>query len=88
MSISPNKENNNKKIGPIISTTIIVLVLTGAALYVFASKLNERARVVEQNSLETVDSSTPVKSQPSTTKTDIKALQNDLNNATKGLEGQ
>jgi len=68
------KEKNKvseKKVGPIVATLIIVLVLIIASLYLFASK-------VKQSSL-------PTDQVESTGSPELDALQKDLNDSTDNL---
>lgn len=69
-----------KKVGPIVATLIIVLILIIVALYLFASKVNPPAT---PSDTATEQTGTAV-----TTQTDVQNLQNDLNNATNGLDQQ
>ncbi|MCX6715735.1 MAG: hypothetical protein NT077_01805 [Candidatus Taylorbacteria bacterium] len=76
-----------KKVGPIVATLIIVLVLVIAALYLFASKINETpGNTPEENNLAGTVQTTPVPAPNSTE--DLKALQSDLDSATTGLNSQ
>ena len=90
--------NGEKKVGPIIATLVIVLILIIAALYLFASRIDQPAipddNAVSAGNLDGAaivnnDSQAPAAVQPTTgTSTDIQSLQNDLNNSTNGLDGQ
>ena len=85
----PPVENNHKKVGPIISTLVIVLVLIIAALYIFASRLNEQTLPSDATNDISEDSTTTAVVQPITSKaTDVKSLQSDLDDSTKGLDQQ
>ncbi|HEX7724217.1 MAG TPA: hypothetical protein VF438_00555 [Candidatus Paceibacterota bacterium] len=68
---------SEKKIGPIVATLIIVLVLIIAALYLFASKVKQSAIPTD-----TLDATTTV----STGHADLDDLRNELNDSTSGLE--
>jgi hypothetical protein len=76
-----NETNNvsEKKVGPIVATLIIVLVLIIVALYLFAARVNQPAIPTD-----TTDATSTV----STGDSDLDALQNDLNTSTSGLDNQ
>ncbi len=74
-------QNGEKKVGPIVATLIIVLILIIAALYLFASKINQPA-VPTDNSPAVADQGA------NTAATDGNSLQSDLNGATNGLDKQ
>lgn len=83
--------NGHRKVGPIVATLIIVLVLIIAALYLFASRLNQQAAPADTTATSEVDlTATATQSvQPITnTANDPQSLQNDLNKATNGLDSQ
>ncbi|MDE2233307.1 MAG: hypothetical protein KGJ90_04220 [Patescibacteria group bacterium] len=83
--------NSHKKVGPIIATLVIVLVLIIAALYLFASRLNNQQQTPSTANTAGVGiSATPQQSvQPITNKADdVQSLQADLNKATQGLDSQ
>ena len=89
-------QNHEKKVGPIIATLVIVLILIIAALYLFASRINQPA-IPDDNSVAagnldgtvgTVATATAYVKPTTGTSTDVGSLQNDLNNATKGLDNQ
>lgn len=69
--------------GPIIATLVIVLILIIAALYIFASRVNQPTIPSDQ----TAGQVRPVQAVTSTS-TDVQSLRNDLNSATKGLDSQ
>lgn len=79
---SPAAPQTEKKVGPIVATLIIVLVLIIAALYLFAAKVNQPAIPTDA----TMNGSTTTA--PANSPTDIQSLQNDLNGATTGLDKQ
>jgi len=88
---APMTENHEqKKVGPIVATLIIVLVLIIAALYLFASKINQQAPISNAPHVPTTTNSVvqqyvePITS----TSTDVQSLQNDLDNSTNGLGNQ
>ena len=81
--------HTDKKVGPIISSLIIVLVLIFAALYLFASRITQPSLTDDSTSgdTQTASSSNGVKPVTSTS-TDVKSLQSDLNASTNGLDNQ
>ena len=97
-SIEGPGKNGEKKVGPIIATLVIVLILIIAALYLFASRINQPAipddNAVTAGNLDgTLTANNPAPAatavEPTTgTSTDVQSLQNDLNNSTNGLDGQ
>lgn len=96
--VMPGKgPNGDKKVGPIIATLVIVLILIIAALYLFASRINQPAipddNDVTAGDLDGTVSTTTIAPaatvQPVTsTSTDVKSLQSDLDDSTKGLDNQ
>jgi len=85
--------NGHKKVGPIIATLVIVLILIIAALYVFASRLNQQAVPTDESTAPTVDNNyattTSTQVQPVSSKADdVKSLQADLNVSTYGVDSQ
>jgi len=79
-----------KKVGPIVSTLVIVLILVIAALYLFASKVNKPA-IPETNDASDVTASTTTTTgvQPITsTSDDPSDIMNDLNSSTNGVDQQ
>ncbi|MDE1975113.1 MAG: hypothetical protein KGI49_01210 [Patescibacteria group bacterium] len=82
--IVSSRDNGEKKVGPIIATLVIVLVLIIAALYIFASHVTAPVLPDDGTAASQVASVPTVTS----TSTDIRSIQNDLNNATNGLNGQ
>jgi uncharacterized protein YxeA len=83
--------NNIKKIGPIVVTLIIVLVLVIAALYIFASRLSENgtgAYIDSDTSASSLVDDTTIVDIPTITNTsdDPESLLKDLESATNGLE--
>lgn len=89
-----------KKVGPIVATLIIVLVLIVAALYLLASKINQQSTPVPDfntnntvsqanaSATETATIAQPTVPQITNTATDVQSLQNDLNASTQGIDGQ
>jgi hypothetical protein len=82
---TPAQAQSEKKVGPIVATLIIVLVLIIAALYLFASKVSQPA-VPTDTTAATNDSTLPAATPNSAD--DINSLQNDLDNSTNGLDNQ
>lgn len=78
---NPAQQPSEKKVGPIVATLIIVLVLIIAALYVFASKVNQPAIPTDASVGETSNV------QPNSPQ-DIQSLQDELNQSTDGLDNQ
>ncbi len=76
---APKKE---RKVGPIVATLIIVLIVIVAALYLFASKINQSSDTA----------STPRAAQTQATQVntqeDISSLQSEVNDSTSGLDDQ
>ncbi len=72
-----------KKVGPIVATLIIVLILIIAALYLFASKINQPDTAAENSLAAGVQASDTTMSQE-----DVQSLQDDLDSATTGLDQQ
>ncbi len=83
-AVPPSTPNNSseKKVGPIVASLIIVLVLIIAALYVFASRITQPMIPDDSSS---VAASVPA---VTSTSTDLRSLQSDLNVSTKGLKAQ
>lgn len=91
--------HEHKKVGPIIATLVIVIVLVVAALYIFGSKLNKQSPIVPEQNTATSELSatdqmagmaTPTASvTPVTNKADdVQSINNDLNSALNGLDSQ
>ncbi|MGC9605337.1 MAG: hypothetical protein ABSF56_01060 [Minisyncoccia bacterium] len=85
--------NGEKRVGPIIATLIIVLVLIIVALYLFASRINQPAVPEDNSTAAGNDNSGAVAADQSVqpvvgTSTDLDSLQNDLNKSTTGLDNQ
>lgn len=83
----------HKKVGPIVVTLVIVLALIIVALYFFASRIDKRAIPADDisttnsstsTSITTTKTVTPVTS----TKDDVKSLENDLNTSIDGVNSQ
>ena len=81
--IMPNASaSEHKKVGPIISILVIVLILIIGALYLFASKINQQSNPTGANQAQQSVQAITNKSD------DINDLQADLNAATQGLDNQ
>jgi len=93
---STANSNGHKKVGPIVATLVIVLILIIAALYVFASRINQQAvpydnTTADQSSgnSQTAAIATPQTIAPVTGKADdVNSLNADLNASTKGVDTQ
>ena len=79
----------HKKVGPIVTVAVVVLLLIVAALYLFASKIN-RNTVPVDSTVATNDTSDEAQTvQPVTNKSnDIQSIEADLNASTQGLDAQ
>ena len=78
------QENGHKKVGPIVATLVIVLILIIGALYMFASHINQQALPGDSITSTTTGTVVPV----TNTADDVKSLQDDLNSSANGLNGQ
>ena len=76
--MNDTKPSGEKKVGPIVATLIIVLVLIIAALYLFASKANQPA-IPTDASMQAANASTSI---------ELNSLQKELDNSTAGLDKQ
>ncbi len=89
--VSPNTNittDKPKKVGPIIVTLIIVLVVIIGILYAFASRINQPATPTDTD-LTSSQATADETVQPLTgTGDDPASLQNDLNMSTDGLDSQ
>lgn len=86
-----DKKNQHKKVGPIIASMIIIVILVVAAIYVFASRINQQAAFNKQldDALKvdgTTTSRTIIIQKIQGTSTDPAVLQSDLEKATAGLD--
>jgi len=82
--------NGNKKIGPIVASLVIVLVLIFATLYLFAAKVSQH-NAAEDITDPTVSSTSTNDAtvQPVTnTNDDLQSIQSDLNTSTSGVDQQ
>jgi HAMP domain-containing protein len=78
--------DGQRKVGPIIGTLVIVLILIIAALYLFASRVNQEPTPSDSSSDAAAVSQTV---EPITgTADDASSLEADLNRATQGLDNQ
>ena len=78
------QENGHKKVGPIIATLVIVLILIIGALYIFASRMNQQVLPSDA----TTDTTTGVVKPVTNTADDVNSLKNDLDSSASGLNGQ
>jgi hypothetical protein len=81
--------NGHKKVGPIIATLVIVLILIVAALYLFASRINQQA-IPDDTTSSANSVPAPIQSVAPVTgnSTDPASLQSDLDASTQGLDSQ
>lgn len=81
--------NENKKVGPIVASLVIVLVLIFAALYLFAAKVSQH-NAADNITDPTVSSTSSTQSvQPVTSDSDdLQSIQADLNASTNGVDQQ
>ncbi len=79
--------HGDKKVGPIIATLIIVLVLIFAALYLFASRITQPIIPDDSTATQQTTDDSGVKPVTSTS-TDVNSLQTDLNASTNGLDNK
>lgn len=98
--ITPTYESVHapKKVGPIVAVLIVALVLVIAALYIFASRLNNPPVPTDISPVATTQTNNAATeaqqpaTQPVTPVTnaadDVQSLSNDLNAATQGLDSQ
>lgn len=94
--MNPNQDQNNqqptasadhKKVGPIIATLIVILIVIIAALYIFAARSTTETLPMEATSTKSAIDAQLV--QPVTNKADdINSLDSDLNTSAKGLDNQ
>lgn len=83
---APMNDEPNKKVGPIISTLVIVLILIIAALYIFASKVSQRTATDQMTDQPAATSTTVT---PVTNNSDdLNSIQSDLNVSTNGVDNQ
>lgn len=80
----------SKKVGPIVATLVVVLVVIIAALYFIA--LNVGSNSTPQVDMTNNTSANPFEAQAvkpvTNTSDDVQSIANDLNDATAGLDGQ
>ena len=92
---SPNEQKN---IGPIIGTLTIIVILIGAAIYLFASRINQQSALRAQLEQTQAPTNAPNAITGTTSNSQVApisnssdksaALQKDLNNALGGLDKQ
>ena len=76
----------HRKVGPIITVLVIVLILIIGALYLFASKTNAPA---PENTMTNDATAASQEVQPVTnTSDDVSSIEADLNASTQGLDQQ
>lgn len=71
------QKRETKNVGPIIGTFVVIIVIIGAALYVFASHINRSTTNADISTSTTYVIKTEIRAD------DIQTLKNDLNNAIK-----
>ncbi len=78
-----------KKVGPIIMSSVVVLVIIAVSIYFFASRA-EHSSVTAPTKQTGASTTTTVQTVKPITNTadDPQSLQNDLNNSTTGLDSQ
>ena len=86
---TPTSPDNHKKVGPIITALVVVLLLIIGALYILASKVNqqpvpENITSTDETSTTSTQEVTPI----SGTTDDIGSLQSDLNASITGVDAQ
>lgn len=99
--IAPITPPEHKKVGPIIATLVIILILVIAALVMFASRLNQTQDTTTDNTADTSSNTQVTTNDTSSTSAsletvkpitntadDAQSLQTDLNNSTTGLDNQ
>lgn len=74
-----------KKVGPIIATLIVVLVVVIAALYFFASRMNQNGSIKAPSA---PSQNAAVNNSTANTETDLSSLEAELNSATVDLDNQ
>ena len=86
----PGTDNGHKKVGPIVATLVIILILIIAALYLFASRVNQQPIPTDTASVAVDSSSTDTQTVApiNNSADDPQSLQNDLNSATNGVSSQ
>jgi len=85
-AMTPQNGNGEKKVGPIVASLIIVLVLVIAALYLFASRVKEP--VIPEDDYAAGADNTGGSADNLGTSTDVKDLQADLDKTASGLDNQ
>jgi hypothetical protein len=79
----------NKKIGPIVATLVVIILVVIAALYLFGSYMNKQPASTSLNA-NNIDAAIADETVPTVTNTadDPQSLQNDLDTATAGVDTQ
>ena len=90
---TPVRDNGHKKVGPIIATLVIVLVLIIAALYLFASRINKEPVPTDTSAAMTTNDTNNEPAAPTVapvtgTSDDPASIQADLNASTNNLDQQ
>ncbi len=83
----PVTANGPKKVGPIVATLVVILILIIAALYFFASRINTPPVPMDNVGTTTATDQTSVKPVTNSAN-DPASLQSDLNASTNGLDQQ
>ena len=95
-SLDTSGPTNNKKMGPIVATLIIVLVLIIGILFMIASRLNKNTTPIDSasvanspilntdNNVEPQTNIEPI----SDTSDDLQSIQNDLDKSISGIDEQ
>jgi len=77
-----------KKVGPIVTVLVIVLILIIGALYLFASRLNQNGDVSDTMTDSDYATSAPTVQPVTNQSDDVNSMNADLNASTKGLDNQ
>ncbi|MFA6601302.1 MAG: hypothetical protein WCT02_00340 [Candidatus Paceibacterota bacterium] len=96
----PVSSHEHGKIGPIIATLIVIIVIVIAAIYIFASRStvipeitdtvssNQTNNVVQTPAAAPTTSAAPTIAPLTNKSDDLQSLQNDLNTSTEGVDSQ
>lgn len=82
----PGQPAHERKVGPIVLALIVILVIIGAAVYFFASSVDQPEMPASQNSLVNNAPTTDVNQDNLNTPEDIEALNTELDGLTADLE--
>lgn len=84
------EQNGGKKVGPIVATLVIVLVLIFAALYLFAAKVTEHNAndQITDPTVSSMATDTDTVQPVTNTSDDLQSIQSDLNGSTNGVDQQ